>query len=272
MIRRRQVFMKPRKSLGQCFLTNQSMAIVAAEHAEGKRVLELGPGYGILTRELCERADRVVAVEIDRGLFGMLKTELNYDNLTLINKDFFSASADELLLADTDIMIANVPYGLSSRVLDFLLEHRLQAVLFLQKEFAEHMSAEPGSRKYSRLSVMSQLGFSVTKIMDVPRGNFNPAPKVDSIILYIKPKDREITSGEKEMINLLMQHKKKTVRASVLDSFVRLGVGRKLLGEMIRGMQEGELRVFQMDPEEILALAKKLEVILGNKAPAPGRV
>jgi 16S rRNA (adenine1518-N6/adenine1519-N6)-dimethyltransferase len=272
MLGRRQVFLKPRKELGQSFLTNRSVAVTEAEHALGKRVLELGPGYGILTRELCRYAERVVAVELDRNLFRMLKHELDYPNLKLINGDFFEIGEDELELKTTDIMISNVPYSLSSRVIDFLVAHRLQAVLCLQKEFVEHMLAAPGSRKYSRLSVMSQLHFSITKMMDVERGNFSPSPKVDSAILYLKPRERRIGDGERELVNLLMQHKKKTVRNAVMDSESRLGVGRKELGAIADGLKEGKSRVFQMAPEELLALARELEVSLGRRAPAPGRV
>ena len=141
MLERRQVFLRPRKELGQSFLTNRSVAVMEAEHAHGKRVLELGPGYGILTRELCRYADRVVAVELDKDLFRMLKHEMAYENLKLISGDFFEVAEGELELKTTDIMISNVPYSLSSRIIEFLVEHRMQAVLCLQKEFVEHMLA-----------------------------------------------------------------------------------------------------------------------------------
>ena len=172
----------------------------------------------------------------------------------------------------TDIMIANVPYSLSSRVVEFLVGHRLQAVLCLQKEFVEHMLAGPGTRKYSKLSVMSQLYFSITKMMDVERGNFNPVPKVDSAILYLKPRERTISEKESELVNLLMQHKKKTVRNAVIDSERNLGVGKKELTRIADGLDEKKLRVFQMGPEELLGLARKLEVTLGKTAPGPGPV
>jgi 16S rRNA (adenine1518-N6/adenine1519-N6)-dimethyltransferase len=272
MLERRQIFLKPRKELGQSFLTNRAVAVAAAEHAHGKRVLELGPGYGILTRELCRYADRVVAVELDKGLFRMLRHELVFDNLRLINGDFFETGDDELGLKDTDIMISNVPYRLSSRVIDFLVGHRLQAVLFLQKEFVEHMLAAPGTRKYSKLSVMSQLNFSITKIMDVERGNFSPVPKVDSAILYLKPRERAIGARDRELVNLLMQHKKKTVRNAVIDSEKNLQVRKKELTDIADGLKEKKRRVFQMDPEELLSLAKELDVTLGRRAPAAGQV
>ena len=252
MIETRQIFMRPKKSLGQSFLTNLAVAQAEAEHADGKRVLELGPGYGILTKELCARAKSVVAVEIDRSLYSLLKSEIACENLRLINKDFFAATPAELGLDKTDIMISNVPYMLSSKVIEFLAKHRLQAVLCLQKEFVEHMLAESGTGKYSRLSVTSQLCFSMTALMDVPSGNFVPAPKVDSKIIYLKPREVKLSKKESEAINLLMQHKKKTVRNAILDTHVK---GARELAEKLGNKDE---RVFKLSPQQILDVARDL--------------
>ncbi len=251
------MYLRPIKSLGQHFLINGSVAEMEAEHARGKNVLELGPGYGVLTRELCKRAKRVVAVELDRNLFLVLKSELQYKNLKLINKDFFSVSDDELRIGDTDIMISNVPYSLSSRVIEFLLDHRLQAVLCLQKEFVQHMTAKPGTRDYSRLSVMFQLGFSHTTVAKVSRGSFRPMPKVDSAVIYVKPRGSETTEGEKRVINALMQHKKKTVRSALVDSCEYIGRGADEIREMCEGLKDKDRRVFKLEPQELLGLAEK---------------
>ena len=113
---------------------------------------------------------------------------------------------------------------------------------------------------------MSQLYFSITKMMDVERGNFSPVPRVDSAILYLKPREREISGRERELVNLLMQHKKKTVRNAVIDSERNLRVEKKELVSIADGLKEKRLRVFQMGPEELLGLAKELGVTLGRKA------
>lgn len=257
MIERRQAFLRPRRDLGQCFLTNRRIAEIAAEHAAGKRVLELGPGYGILTRELCSKARSVVAVEIDRHLFSALSHE-GIANLRMVNKDFFKASNAELGLDDTDIMVSNIPYELSSRVVEFLIEHRLEAVLYLQKEFVERMLAEPGTRDYSRLSVMSRLCFSITKIMDVGRGNFEPAPKVDSALVYMKPRARTISKAEREMMGVLMQHKKKTVRNAMRDSLRLFGDRSDEVRALADEIAERDERVFRLGAEELLAIARRL--------------
>jgi 16S rRNA (adenine1518-N6/adenine1519-N6)-dimethyltransferase len=265
------IYLKPVKSLGQNFLVNRAVAEIEAEHAHGKNVLELGPGYGVLTRELCGRAKRVVAVEIDKNLFIMLRGELKDKNLRLINKDFFEASDAELGIADTDIMIANVPYSLSSKVIEFLFNHRLQAVLCLQKEFVQHMTAKPGTRHYSRLSVMFQLGFTHTKIADVSRGSFRPMPKVDSVVIYIKPRGSGIGEGEKRVISALMQHKKKTVRNALVDSREYMGIGTAEARSIAGGLAEKNSRMFMLSPEEIAIVAKKISTGMSSRAPAPAQ-
>ena len=272
MIGRAQVYLRPVKSLGQNFLVNRAIAEAEAEHATGKNVLELGPGYGTLTEELCRRAKRVVAVEIDRNLFAMLKHEMHEKNLTLINKDFFKASESELKLDDTDVMISNVPYKLSSKVIDFLLDHGLEAVLCLQKEFVEHMLAKPGSRNYSRLSVMFQLCFTYTKMMPVSKGSFRPVPKVDSVVVYVKPKSNVLSFSEKMVINAIMQHKKKTVRNAILDSRRQFKMDTEQLVRLAGSIKEKESRVFKLTPEGISGIARELVNAMNSAAPVSGSV
>jgi 16S rRNA (adenine1518-N6/adenine1519-N6)-dimethyltransferase len=257
MLERNQIYLRPVKTLGQNFLVNEDIAKAEAEYAEGKNVLEMGPGYGILTKNLCDKAKRVVAVEIDRNLFAMLRHKMKYNNLKLINKDFFKASDEEMGLGDTDIMIANVPYKFSSKVIDFLLEHDLQAVLCLQKEFVEHMTALPGSKNYSRLSVMFSLCFSYTKLVAVPKGSFRPIPKVDSMVVYVKPKSK-VRKEEADLINAMMQHKKKRVKNAIMDSRRYFSSPESELQKMVDSIENKESRLFKLTPEEILNIAKKL--------------
>jgi len=124
---------RPKKSLGQSFLINEHYAEIEAAHAAGKTVLEIGAGSGMLTGKLCEVAKKVIAVEIDATLYNELKRRIKADNLKLINGDFFSISAEDLELKHIDIVIANIPYSLSSKTIEFLSENNLQAVLCLQK-------------------------------------------------------------------------------------------------------------------------------------------
>jgi len=255
---------RPKKKLGQVFLVNEHIAEIEAVHAEGKNVIELGPGRGILTKKLCKKAKFVLAVEKDETLCKILNATMRDRNLELINADFFKLGNEMLERYKIDIMVANVPYNLSSKVIEFLIENRLQAVLCLQKEFVEHMLAEPGTKDYSRLSVMSHLCVRVTKILDVKKGNFSPIPRVDSAVIYTKPLKTEITGEESHIINLLMQHKKKRLRNAFIDSRHSLGIAKDAAASMSEKLSNNKARLFAMNPEEILSTAREILLLLSQ--------
>ena len=263
MLGNAEMYAKPIKSLGQNFLKSEGIAIAEAEHSRGKTVIELGPGYGILTKQLCKRAKKVVAVEKDQNLYRLLKTEISSKKLKLINADFFDVSDADLDVKDADIMISNVPYNLSSKVIEWLLVHSMQAVLCLQKEFVEHMMAKEDTDKYSRLSVTTALCFSITKILSVPRGNFYPVPKVDSMVIYLKPKADLPTPKEIETISLLMQHKNKRLKNALLDSHGHLKMDKRKISQLLSGL-EGELeeRAVKLSPTRLLELSRKINKAL----------
>ncbi len=253
---------RPKKRLGQVFLVNRSIAEAEAAHSYGKTVLEIGPGTGILTAALCKYAKRVIAVEKDSLMCTLLKHNVKSDRLKLINKDFFETTDDEIELDSVDIVISNVPYNLSSKIIGWLGEKRMQAVLCLQKEFVEHMLAQPDTRNYSKLSVTSSLLFKVTKIMNVPKGNFRPIPAVDSAVIYLKPKDVKIDDRVLFLIGLIMQHKKKTVHNAILDSDSYLEIDRKKLAGICANISHKSDRVFKLDPGTILEVATQLGGLL----------
>lgn len=263
---------RPKKRLGQVFLVNEHIAEIEAVHAEGKNVIEIGPGRGMLTKKLCSKAKLVVAVEKDTVLFNILSATMRDKNLKLLNADFFKLGSDILKKYKIDIMVANIPYNLSSKVIEFLIKNRLQAVLCLQKEFVEHMLAEPGTSTYSRLSVMSHLGMRVTKIIDVKKGNFSPVPKVDSSVIYIKPLKNEVSDEDAYMINLLMQHKKKTLRNAFIDSRHSMHITKDEAVKISERLSNNGSRIFTMSPEEILSYAKEILHMLSqmsNRVPSP---
>lgn len=248
-----------RKRLGQVFLINEAVVRAEAAHAEGKCVIEIGPGKGILTRELCKTAKKVIAVEKDPELYRYLKQRLHYENLNLINADFLELNNQALELDSVDIVISNIPYSISSKVISWLSRSRKEAVLCMQKEFVEHMLAKEGAEDYSRLSIVSALSLSITEIMKVPRKSFRPVPKVDSEVVYIKPKLNRITDKEYKIINLLMQHKKKTVRNAIVDACQDIGKTKDESRKIGDSIKNNGLRLFMLSPSEILDLADKLQ-------------
>lgn len=245
-----------KKKEGQHFLVDRNIAQLEAAYANGLRVIEVGAGLGMLTEELCKKAKDVIAVEKDVRLFEKLEASLNHKNLKLICSDFFDLDFDEI--GKIDMMVANIPYSLSSKIVGWLGAMQMPAVLCVQKEFAGHMSAKPGSRSYSRLSVMSSLRFKIYNVRAVPAGDFYPPPKVDSAIVYIVPKNKKIGEDVAEVITMIMNHKKKTVRNAIIDSEAELGLTKEQVDKIIGGTDYAKIRPVHLEPEKILEIAEKV--------------
>ncbi len=246
---------KSRRSLGQNFLICQKVANAEAAHASGKNVLEIGPGLGFLTRELCRVAKKVTAVEKDAMLSEMLRARLQSGNLEVIEGDFLDVSAS--LPKDIDILIANIPYNISSKVIEWAVSNEIESVICLQKEFVEHMTAKPGTREYRRLSVACALTVSVTEIMDVPPTCFLPRPKVSSELIYMRPNGFVIREADYDMIRLLMEHKKKRVKNALSDSRRQLGLDAGKAKELSLAPALAESVVFKLTPQQILETARE---------------
>jgi len=252
-----------KKSLGQNFLNNRNIAAIESEYGRNRNVIEIGPGRGILTEELCKRAKSVLAVEKDSSLYEELLSSLAYEpNLTLLNMDFFEFDIDA---SKYEIIISNIPYNLSSKTLKWLADNHKEALLCVQKEFAERLTAKPGERNYSKLSVFAQLNFSVYKIMKVKRGSFYPVPKVDSEIIYLKPVKNKVSASEYRILDLIMEHKKKILKNAILDSQKNLGLTQERIAQVMRilnednnlkGIDLSKTKVFKINPEALLKISQ----------------
>lgn len=251
-----------RKSLGQHFLVNREIAVMESEYARGLNVVELGPGLGILTRELCNTAKKVIAIEKDARLFEILKNEIESEKLTLINADFFSI--DDKILKKTDILVSNIPYNLSSRVIYWLGNKNTPAVICVQKEFASHMLAQPGTHDYSKLSIVSSLRFKVHHIKDIAAGNFFPLPRIDSTLIYIAPRSGSIDERTLSVITQIMNHKKKRLKNAIIDSAAGLGISKERARKISDVFAEADLRPFQLEPEQILMIAERVSLLLSE--------
>jgi len=189
--RLRHFDLKARKRLGQHFLidTNALQDILtAAELTENDAVLEIGPGLGILTRELARRVKRVTAVELDDRLAALLKREMaSLPNVAIVNADVLKIDPSDVM-PETERykVVANLPYYITSPVLRHFLEASLKPslmVVMVQKEVAEAIVAVPGKR--SLLSISVQFYGRPMIVSRVPARAFYPAPEVDSAILRI---------------------------------------------------------------------------------------
>jgi len=194
----RRFGLQPRKGLGQHFLIDGEvleLVTSAAELNPGDVIMEIGPGLGILTRELARQAGQVIAIELDSNLAVILKQTLaSFDNVTIVNEDILRIEPAALLaeqkVTDSPFgykVVANLPYYITSPVLRYFLEAPVKPqlmVMMVQKEVAEAIVAEPG--QMSLLSVSVQLYGEPRIISYVPAQSFYPAPEVDSAILRIE--------------------------------------------------------------------------------------
>jgi len=181
-----------KKSLGQNFLFDKNILSKIANGSDGI-CLEIGPGPGGLTEELCKRCDKVVAVEIDTKIFEFLKDYMSeYENLALINADFLKLDINKLYeehIKKPFNVAANLPYYITTPVLMRILESSLpvrKIKVLVQKEVASRIASPPGSREYGVLSVMVQCRGSAKVLFDVPPGAFSPPPKVTSSVIEIE--------------------------------------------------------------------------------------
>ncbi len=188
------------KALGQNFLIDPSVCPRMAQECgvnAQSGVLEIGPGFGVLTQELAARAKKVVAVELDHRLPAVLAETLEgFENVTVLNEDVLKLDLPALIreqFPDMPVFVcANLPYYITSPVIMKLLEERLPVqsiTVMVQKEAAVRICAQPGKRQCGAVSVAVQYYAQPDLLFDVPRDSFYPAPNVDSAVIRLTVRD-----------------------------------------------------------------------------------
>ena len=252
----------PKKRFGQNFVVDSSLLQRLLSYASIKRedvILEVGAGFGFLTRLLAEKCKKVIAVEVDRNLVKVLETQLNdLENVELIKGDILGVSVPPF-----NKVVSTPPYSISSPMLFWLLEREFDnAVLTFQKEFAERLAASVGSKDYGRLTVTTYY-FADTELLEhVPRNMFYPPPKVDSIVVRLKPRKPPFTVENKEtffeLVQVMFTQRNKKVRNAVI-TFLRK---RKIIGKeavkIADSLSFHYKRVFELAPEDFGALANEI--------------
>lgn len=220
--------MPTKKSLGQHWLKDRFVLASIADDANitsTDTVLEIGPGLGTLTSELLRRAKKVIAVELDESLAEKLPGQFPGKNLEVVNQDILTF--DLTTLPEKYIVVANVPYYITSKIIQLLTTSAnppKKIVLLVQKEVAERLAAEPGDM--SILSVSAQLYANVTLGDVVPAAYFTPPPKVDSqvVILTMLAAPRVAQAMQKAFFQVVkagFSAKRKKLRSS-LSSGLRI--------------------------------------------------
>ena len=182
-----------RKRFGQNFLVDQGIigAIVSAINPQrGDTVVEIGPGLGAITRPLLDRVDHLHVVEIDRDLIARLKKQYPRERMTIHEGD--ALAFDFGSIPGKLHLVGNLPYNISTPLLFHLADYAESVYdmhFMLQKEVVERMVATPGDADFGRMSVMLQYRFHLEWLIDVPPESFDPAPKVQSAVVRLIPKD-----------------------------------------------------------------------------------
>lgn len=218
---------RPKKHLGQHFLTDLNIAqnIANTLSCSGyDKVLEIGPGMGVLTQYLLEKSVQTHVVEIDSESVDYLQTHFPALENRIIEGDFLKLPLSDYF-NDQIAIIGNFPYNISSQILFKVIEQRKQIPEFsgmFQKEVAERICEKPGSKAYGILSVLTQAFYDCEYLFNVSRFVFNPPPKVASgVIRLVRKENIELPCDDKlffRIVKTAFQQRRKTLRNS-LKSF-----------------------------------------------------
>ena len=265
------------KNLGQNYLIDKNkrdQIINFGNITKDDVVLEIGTGIGTLTIELAKKAKKVIAVEQDSNISEILNQRLKeekIDNVEVINED-----ALKIEFPKFNKIVSNLPYQISSPITFKFLDYDFDlAVLMYQKEFADRMNGEVGSRNYSRLSAMLYFKCDVKKLTDVSCESFIPKPKVDSTVISLTPKESKLDKEEFETYSkftkALFQHRNKKIRNALIDSrHIICSLDKKEMKSRLNNIDDDKLeeyltkRVIVLTPEEILYISKELNQIFND--------
>lgn len=220
----------PRKRFGQNFLHDTSIIrqIVDSVHlSRTDNLLEIGPGLGALTEILLSEVDGMAVIELDKDLADSLRLNIganSHPDFTIINANAMQIDYRQLALErgrGAFRVVGNLPYNISTPILFHLLQFSdvIKDMHFmLQKEVVDRITAEPSSKEYGRLSVIMQYYCQVEYLLTVPKGAFNPPPKVTSAVFRLTPfKEKPLVAQDEKLFSLIVRetfnHRRKTLRA-----------------------------------------------------------
>ncbi len=265
------------KNLGQNYLIDKNkrnQIIGFGDVDKNDVVLEIGTGIGTLTIELAKKAKKVIAIEQDENICKILTKRLKdekIDNVELINDDALKVDFPKF-----NKIISNLPYQISSPITFKFLDYDFDlAILMYQKEFADRMNGEVGSKNYSRLSAMLYFKCNVETLTNVSAESFIPKPKIDSTVIKMTPKENRISDDDfniySNFTKALFQHRNKKIKNALIDSrHIISNIDKKILKKKLNAIEDDELneylskRVVELTPEEILFLSKKLNPIFNE--------
>ena len=209
---------KPRKRFGQNFLVDQQIInqiVSTISPKKNDHIIEIGPGKGALTFPLIDYLESIHVIEIDRDLIALLQKKNNI-KITIHESDALVFNFDQF--KQKVRIVGNLPYNISSPLLFHLLNYRdniIDMTFMLQKEVVDRIVAPPGSKVYGRISVIMQTFFDTELMFVVPKESFDPQPKIESAILYLKTKKQPLVQNSKpleEIVKIAFSQRRKTLK------------------------------------------------------------
>ncbi len=266
------------KKFGQNFLINQSVperiAEAAVENLESPcGILEIGPGIGTLTRELAERCDKVVALEIDSALIPILdETLADYPHASVINRDVLKTDLAELIEREFTLqglnvaVAANLPYYITTPIIMKLVESKLplaSITVMIQKEVAARLVAPAGDSEYGAITASLAYYGEVERLFNVPAGCFLPAPKVDSTVIRINLHKKPPVSVKSEVILFRtirggFAQRRKTLANSLGSEFPEL-TREQFVSAIVESGLEPNIRGERLTLEDFARLSNAIE-------------
>jgi len=262
------------KGLGQNFLLDANVLEQIAEAAgDVDAVIEIGPGFGVLTRELSKLCKTVLSIEIDQRLYPILDYTLSdCPNVEIIPGDVMKLDISELISKKLDkkriSVAANLPYYITTPILTMLIESRLpfeNIVVMIQKEVAQRICAKPGSKDYGAISVLCQYYTNPELLCVVPAGSFLPPPKVDSAVLRMQvlPEPKVHTENEAlffRVVKAAFSQRRKTLLNCLSNNFP---LDKNTLTDCLEGIGiQPTIRGEKLGLEEFASITKALQSIL----------
>lgn len=195
-----------KKSLGQNFLIDENIKkkiVSSANISEGSIIIEVGPGSGAITKYLISFGVPVIAFEIDKRLQSELES-INASNLEIIFEDFLKVDLGKILSKykyESIHLIANLPYYITTPIITKVMEEDLvyEMIVMVQKEVGDRFMAKPNTKEYNSLSVFLQYYFDISKVTLVSKNCFFPKPKVDSVVIKFRKKDKLLEVRDLEL-------------------------------------------------------------------------
>lgn len=225
-----------KKSFGQNFLSDQNYVqkiIDALDPQADETIIEIGAGRGALTEKLVERDANIIAIELDRELIPLLEEQFSgckdfqlfgIDALKVNFEEIIAQNPHSALRAPQSKLVANLPYHISTAILQKLIEQRevfSAMVLMFQREVVERIMARPGNSERGFLTVLVEAYFKIEKLFEVPPTAFRPAPKVWSAVVRLKPKKAEDIDPAlfREVVSTGFAQKRKTILNNLKNKF-----------------------------------------------------